>query len=208
MKRAINLIVIHCAATPSGKPLTGTNPATGDTLDAAWVINTWHAQRGFKRAATAVAAYNSRLPSIGYHWVIDLDGALLPGRALQEVPAQAAGFNANAVGICLVGGMEREGRYTTAQWATLRTLVTSLADTLNVPLAPPTRSKSGDLANHPTGYTVVGGVCGHRDLSPDKNGNGLIEPFEWLKTCPGFDVATWLARDMVPEARHVIEGGA
>ena len=30
-------------------------------------------------------------------------------------------------------------------------------------------------------------VCGHRDLSPDRNGNGEIEPEEWMKACPCFD---------------------
>ena len=30
-------------------------------------------------------------------------------------------------------------------------------------------------------------VCGHRDLSPDLNGNGEIEPEEWIKACPCFD---------------------
>jgi len=32
-------------------------------------------------------------------------------------------------------------------------------------------------------------VCGHRDLSPDLNGNGEIEPEEWVKQCPCFDVS-------------------
>ena len=31
-------------------------------------------------------------------------------------------------------------------------------------------------------------VCGHRDLSPDLNANGEIEPEEWIKQCPCFDV--------------------
>ena len=31
-------------------------------------------------------------------------------------------------------------------------------------------------------------VCGHRDLSPNRNGNGEIEPEEWIKTCPCFEV--------------------
>ena len=30
-------------------------------------------------------------------------------------------------------------------------------------------------------------MCGHRDLSPDRNGNGEIEPEEWMKACPCFD---------------------
>ena len=33
-------------------------------------------------------------------------------------------------------------------------------------------------------------VCGHRDLSPDLNGNGEIEPEEWIKACPCFDAET------------------
>ena len=31
-------------------------------------------------------------------------------------------------------------------------------------------------------------VCGYRDLSPDLNGNGVIEPEEWVKVCPCFEV--------------------
>lgn len=33
-------------------------------------------------------------------------------------------------------------------------------------------------------------VVGHRDLSPDVNGNGVVEPEEWVKVCPCFDVAS------------------
>ena len=35
-------------------------------------------------------------------------------------------------------------------------------------------------------------IIGHRDLSPDRNGNGIIEPHEWMKACPSFDVSAWL----------------
>ena len=30
-------------------------------------------------------------------------------------------------------------------------------------------------------------IRGHRDFSPDLNGNGTIEPNEWIKDCPSFD---------------------
>ena len=30
-------------------------------------------------------------------------------------------------------------------------------------------------------------VCGHRDLSPDLDGDGEIEPEEWIKACPCFN---------------------
>ena len=31
-------------------------------------------------------------------------------------------------------------------------------------------------------------VAGHRDLSPDLNNNGEVEPMEWTKQCPCFEV--------------------
>lgn len=27
-------------------------------------------------------------------------------------------------------------------------------------------------------------VMGHRDISPDKNGNGIVDPWERIKACP------------------------
>ncbi|NDV81835.1 N-acetylmuramoyl-L-alanine amidase, partial [Bacteroides sp. 51] len=35
-------------------------------------------------------------------------------------------------------------------------------------------------------------VAGHRDLSPDLDGDGEISPAEWIKSCPCFDVKTEL----------------
>lgn len=35
-------------------------------------------------------------------------------------------------------------------------------------------------------------IVGHRELSPDRNGDGIIEPEEWIKACPSFDVSKWL----------------
>lgn len=35
-------------------------------------------------------------------------------------------------------------------------------------------------------------VIGHRDTSPDLNGNGRIDPQEYIKACPCFDVKKWL----------------
>jgi len=37
-------------------------------------------------------------------------------------------------------------------------------------------------------------VCGHRDLSPDLNGNGEIEPEEWIKACPCFEVKEFCSK--------------
>lgn len=200
--RSIDLVVIHCAATPSGKPLRQGTPGTPGYLNAPRVINAWHAARGFRRQPEAVRAFSSSLPSIGYHFIIDLTGEVWSGRALTEVGAHAAGFNAHSVGICLVGGIERDAKYTAAQWQSLQQVVTMLLVDYGIPNAAPKRVPD---KTHPMGYQMFGGVCGHRDLSPDGDGDGLVEPFEWTKTCPGFDVRAWLARGMRPLPEQVCE---
>ena len=105
----------------------------------------------------------------GYHYYIRKDGTLYLTRSLERIGAHAKGFNAHSIGICYEGGLDCRGRpadtRTPAQRATLRQLVTDLE--LRFPGCR---------------------VCGHRDLSPDLNGNGEIEPEEWVKQCPCFDV--------------------
>lgn len=153
-------------------------PLTADGSTPVETIDRWHRVRGFKRSYDARVRFNPNLTSIGYHYVIYTSGALATGRSLDEVGAHVAGHNARSIGICCVG----TDAYTLAQWATLRAVVEGL------------------MKSFP-GVRVVG----HRDLSPDLNGDGTIEPSEWTKTCPGFDVAAWLAGDTVPLANHLLE---
>jgi N-acetylmuramoyl-L-alanine amidase len=180
--RVVNLIVIHCSATESGKSLS---------VEA---IDAMHKARGFARGPLAVRAFNPQLAHIGYHFFIDVKGNVHTGR-------HAANFNARSIGICMAGGVERDGQYTYAQWDALAALVTDLATQYHIPLAPPTRHYNGMQS-----YTETDGICGHRDLSPDKDGDGLVEPFEWLKTCPGFDVRYWLKNGLWPEAKNIFKG--
>ena len=200
MARSINLIVIHCSATPSGKPLAQGQWGKPGYLNPAQVINAWHAQRGFQRQPDAMRAFNPSLSSIGYHYVVDLTGEVFTGRALQEVGAHALSYNANSVGICLVGGIERDGRYTPKQWDSLKKVVQMLSAQCRIPLRSPLRSLRA-----PGAWDITSGVCGHRDLSPDKNGDGLVESFEWLKTCPGFSTADWLSTGMTPEPKNIYQ---
>ena len=190
MTRKINLIVLHCSATPSGKPLQQGKPGTIGYQNCIQVINAWHAVRGFKREVEARRSFNSNLPSVGYHFVIDIDGTVYTGRGVEEVGAHVAGANAHSIGICMVGGMEREGSYTPKQWHSLAEVVRWQATENRIPLA--------------TAVANANGVCGHRDLSPDLNKDGKVTSNEWLKTCPGFDVSTWLSRGLVPLREHVL----
>lgn len=195
--RPVNLIVVHCSATASGKPLRRGTPGQPGYLNCAQIIDAWHAERGFTRKAAARSLLNPTLASIGYHFVIDISGEVFTGRGVDEVGAHAAGFNTCSIGVCLVGGAERDGQFTPAQWKALASVVLWQAHTQGLPLAVPRRN--GDL--------VAGGVCGHRDLSPDLNQDGAIAPTEWLKTCPGFDVAAWLANSLQPQAKNIFQEG-
>ena len=167
MPRTITDIVIHCAATPNGKVISREQ------------IDAMHSQRGFKRQSAAITRYQSELkhalPSIGYHWVIELDGKIRTGRHQDEIGAHVQGSNAKSLGICLIG----TDSFTLAQWSALKALVSTLRQ------------------NYPAAR-----IRGHRDFSPDLDGDGVIERHEWLKICPGFDVQTWLDGGMNPIAGH------
>ena len=168
--RQIETIVIHCSATPNGSPVSV------ETIDS------WHKDRGFKRDPAKVRP--GEPAHIGYHFVILLDGTVVPCRGLDEVGAHVAGHNADTVGICMVGGVDPGGatpsakglaRYSTAQWRSLERLVRDLRVKVGAP-----------------------GLKGHRDYSPDMDKDGKVEPCEWLKTCPGFDVSIWAANGFHP----------
>lgn len=176
--RPINLIIIHCSASPNGQSLFAGRAGEPGFKTPAEVIDGWHAARGFHRADGWRQKQNPMLAALGYHFLIYLDGAIATGRHLEEVGAHAAGFNQKSIGICLIG----TDRYTARQWTSLKFLVEAM-------------QKKFEGAR----------VVGHRDLAPDQNKNGIVEPFEWLKTCPGFDVAAWRSAGMEAPAAHILE---
>lgn len=108
---------------------------------------------------------------IGYHFYIRKDGYIWSTRPLEQAGAHARGHNQHSIGIAYEGGLDERGlpadTRTQKQKFSMRALIRTLKKDF-----PITR------------------VCGHRDLSPDANGNGVVEPSEWLKQCPCFDVET------------------
>lgn len=176
---SINKIVIHCAATQNGKPLCT------KTQTAAERVDEWHAKRGFKRTEKALV-FNPHLKHIGYHFIIDTDGTVETGRQVSETGAHVKGHNLDSVGICLVGGITIDGknfgRYTERQWQALHRVLRELE------------------SQYPSAR-----ICGHRDLSPDLNGDGNITKNEWLKDCPCFDVWEWLDSEQVINVDHLFK---
>ena len=77
--RKINEIIVHCAATPEGKNFKAAD------------IDRWHRERKMK--------------CIGYHYVVDLDGTVEPGRPESEIGAHCLGHNQYSIGVCYVGGL-------------------------------------------------------------------------------------------------------
>lgn len=176
MARPISLVVIHCSASPNGDSLFRVSPGAPGAQTPVQTIDRWHAKRGFKRSPAWRKLQNPDLGSIGYHFVIYTNGAVVTGRHVDEIGAHVQGFNQKSLGICMVG----TDKFTPAQWESLRSLIGSL------------RKQYPDAR-----------LRGHRDMSPDQNKNGIVEPFEWLKICPGFDVATWANGGMVALSDHL-----
>lgn len=126
-------------------------------------INEAHVARGFGKW--------------GYHYYIRKDGRVIKMRAENEVGAhdncivtgEKYSYNRCSIGICYEGGLGKDGKAkdtrTEAQKEALRALVADIC-------------KRHEILD----------VLGHRDTSPDKNGNGVVEKCEWLKECPCFNV--------------------
>lgn len=115
--------------------------------------------------------------AVGYHAVIRRDGSLEFGRNFETPGAHVTGQNMRSVGVCLVGGIGENGKgennFTPAQFDTLHCVLKML------------------LKAFPTAE-----VLGHRDLSPDLDGDGIVERREWVKECPSFDVREWWAEQL------------
>lgn len=81
--RKINEIILHCTATREGHNYTLAD------------VTSWHKAKGYR--------------TIGYHYLIDLEGKVLKGRPLEEVGAHALGHNQYSIGVCYVGGLDKMG---------------------------------------------------------------------------------------------------
>lgn len=155
----INYITVHCSATPNDSSVTKEK------------ITEWHLDRGWN--------------DIGYHFVIESDGVVRQGRSIRMQGAHVHGHNENNIGICIVGGVDSEGKsvmnFTEYQLENLRTLILGLLWVYDVPEE---------------------NILGHRDWSPDLDDDGVIERHEWLKDCPCFDVQHWWKTN---EAKFYVE---
>lgn len=110
---------------------------------------------------------------IGYHRYITRDGKVHKCTPIGVTGAHVKGHNINNIGVCLEGGVDEQynpvNNFTAAQMASLRLEIINLIGV----------------------YGVSNPPLGHRDWSPDLNGDGTIQANERIKECPCFDVGEW-----------------
>ena len=111
-RKSTTMIIIHCSATREGQDVKATD------------IKRWHKERGFD--------------DIGYHYVIDLDGTIEKGRDEALVGAHCKGHNATSIGICYVGGcdknMKPKDTRTPEQKRSMLSLVRKLVNKYKIPV--------------------------------------------------------------------------
>lgn len=107
----------------------------------------------------------------GYHYIIDTFGIVHATHPEHLNSNGVKGFNRWIINIAYIGGVESQSgklvavdNRTDAQKKSMLTLLKDLRK------------------RYPSAV-----IQGHRDFSPDKNGNGIVDPWERIKECPCFD---------------------
>lgn len=102
----------------------------------------------------------------GYHYLIGADGTIENLTPIEKTTNGVKGHNEDSIHVCYKGGWNGTDTRTEAQKEALLKILKTLKT--KFPKAK---------------------ICGHRDLSPDLNGDGKITPNEFIKLCPCFDAA-------------------
>ena len=107
---------------------------------------------------------------VGYHIIVDLDGKLNHLLDFDKISNGVKGFNHETINISYIGGVLKDD-------------YTKSSDTR-------TEAQKEGLKKailEAKKYAPNAKIQGHRDFSPDKNKNGLIDTWERIKECPSFN---------------------
>lgn len=85
--RRITEIIVHCEATPEGEDFT------------AQQVSDWHRARGFSSYIRGGKRWY-----IGYHYIVERDGTIVPCRPESIKGCHCTGHNARSIGVSYVGG--------------------------------------------------------------------------------------------------------
>lgn len=105
----------------------------------------------------------------GYHYAIKPNGNIIFLEPEKEIANGVAGYNKNSIHVAWIGGIDS----THPNGIDNRTLSQKL-------------SLTDILVKLKQKYPKAA-ILGHRDISPDINKNGIVDPWERIKACPCFD---------------------
>lgn len=104
----------------------------------------------------------------GYNYVVEANGNVVQLLPDEQISNGVQGYNSTAINVAYLGGIDSNGKgvdnRTDEQKKALREVLKGL------------KAKYPDAV-----------ILGHRDISPDTNGNGIVDPWERIKECPVFD---------------------
>lgn len=124
--------------------------------------------------------------SPGYHLVVDLDGNVIQLQPFTLFSNGVKGFNTNAINIAYIGGVKK-GNVNVAEDTRTDAQKAGLIKAINMAI---------DWVTANGGNKKQLQIMGHRDVSPDANGNGKIDTWERIKQCPSFDA--------IPEYKNLL----
>lgn len=108
--------------------------------------------------------HTKKWKAVGYHKLISEDGSVEELAKPEQIVNGVKGHNSHSYHICYKGGQGGKDNRTDKQKASLLSEIKKARN--QFPKAK---------------------ILGHRDLSPDLNNDGIIQPNEWTKDCPSFD---------------------
>ena len=121
----------------------------------------------------------------GYHYLIPTNGKYEKIHPIELIANGVAGHNSKSIHVSYIGGVE------VLQSKNAKGKVINV-----VGKAKDTRTSEQIAAQ----ILIIGKlrklfpkakIRGHRDFSVDKNKDGIIQPNEWMKSCPSFDAIKW-----------------
>lgn len=107
----------------------------------------------------------------GYHYAVMPSGRIEQMLPEEEISNGVQGYNSTSINVAYIGGIDGNGKAVDNRTSEQKKSLVDLLKQLR--------------QRYPKAR-----IMGHRDISPDKNGNGIIDPWERIKECPCFDAIT------------------
>lgn len=177
MERKIKWIAIHCSAGYALIPS---------------IEKFWYNNLKWKSPGYHIIVYEN-----GTCWYVTKNGSYstdVTKLDLNKITNGVLGFNSETIHISYIGGVEKTN---TSKASDSRTPAQKKAIIDSIKIVQDILKKSGqDISKIK--------IQGHRDFSPDKNGNGVVDSWERIKECPSFDAIPEY-KTLIPSANKNIK---